>query len=55
MFLHELAENLVVALEFGLEQFNRFVLGLFDGFGLAAIKEQPRPDFCCILLSEFRK
>ena len=39
MFLHEFAQNFVFALQFGLEQLDRFILGIFDGFGLAAIVE----------------
>jgi hypothetical protein len=39
VLLHEFAEDLVFALEFGLELLDLFVLGVLAGLGLAAVVE----------------
>jgi hypothetical protein len=37
MLLHEFGEDLVLALELGFERFARFVLGVLDSLGFAAV------------------
>jgi hypothetical protein len=39
VLLHEFGQDLVLALEFGLEGFNLADVGVFDGLGLAAVVE----------------